>query len=199
MKKVLVVFVVLFVWAIPVFAVAPVTEDMILEAQAYGRAKVELELNEFLAPWTVCAEKAEKISVSSDRILLYTPYLMLAYDACHKMRAGQPIKVTDAEKILADYAGYHVFTVTLHGESPAFAEKMTTVAKQANKTILPYGVKLMPPEAVSAAGGKKSGYSVHAYVYFIDKEIKADQPVTLTVTTTDAKVRNFHFDLPNIR
>ena len=199
MKKALVVFLVLFVWVIPVYAVTPVTEDMILEAQAYGRAKVELELHEFLAPWTVYAEKAEKISVSSDRILLYTTYLMLAYDACNKMRAGQPIKVTDAEKILADFAGYHVFTVILHGESPAFAEKMTTVAKQANKTILPYHVTLMPPESASAAGGQKSGYSIHAYVYFVDKEIKADQPVILSVTTTDAKARNFHFDLPKIR
>jgi len=198
MKISTVIVILLIVCSLPAYAVSPVNEEVIKNAQTYGIVRSQLEVAEFLAPWSAYEEKAAKIAESTERAYLYTPYLLIAVDAREKNQAKKPVKVGDSEQILSDYAGYLCFSVTLYGDTPQFADKISAVIKQGNKRLSAHDLTSTPAERTSMANGSKPLYVTRSYLYFLEKDIELSKPIMLLVMTGEKQIHSFYFDLAKI-
>lgn len=200
MKTLITVLMVLLVlWVPSAYAIAPVNEDMIKEAQDYGRDTMQLELKEFVAPWTAYEEKAVTIGDGTERAFFYTPYLLIAHHARDRAKGNQSVKIVDTEQILSDYAGYYSFTVVLYGETSTFMEKARVTIKQDKKTIEAADLTVTVPEAITVTTSKKPAYSAKAYIYFQERDIRYGKPITLVLFTGDKRSRSFYFDVAKLK
>ncbi|MDT8901518.1 hypothetical protein [Anaeroselena agilis] len=170
----------------PALAVAPVDQNMVKAAQDYGRSKADMPLPLFLQPWTVYEENAPRLDDMTERVCLYTPFLLLASDARDRTAAGEAVTVSDAGKVLADYKGYVIFGVTLSGERADFAGRVSANLRQGRKTFRPKLVHA-PPVAVEAA----EGYQAMVYLYFASRDVATEKPAQLTVAAADGRKRVF--------
>lgn len=179
-------------------AIALINKDVILEAQDYGIKRKQLQLTEFLHPWLAYEEQASVINETTERAYLYTPFLLLANDARDKARSKQSVQLADSEKILADYAGCLVFSITINGNTENFNDNVQVVIRQDKKIIKPYHAVPNTPVKTSWPQGEPQ-YSAYSYFYFHDQEISSAKPITLVVTTKDKHERRFYFELPNFK
>ncbi len=182
----------------PAGAISLVNKDVILEAQDYGVKRKQLALTEFLAPWLVYEEKAPILNETTEKAYLYTPFLLIANDARDKVRSKQVVELADSEKILADYAGCLVFSITANGNSPDFTEGVQVSLRQEKKVFKPYHAVANPPVKTPRFPDEPQ-YTAHSYFYFSDKDILLNKPITLLVTTKDKQERRFYFDLPKFK
>ena len=182
----------------PAGAISLVNKDVILEAQDYGVKRKQLALTEFLAPWLVYEEKAPILNETTEKAYLYTPFLLIANDARDKARSKQVVELADSEKILADYAGCLVFSITANGNSPDFTEGVQVILMQEKKVFKPYHAVANPPVKTPRFPDEPQ-YTAHSYFYFADKDILLNKPITLLVTTQDKQERRFYFDLPKFK
>lgn len=194
-----VIVMLLIICTLPVYAITPINEAVIKDAQTYGMSHSQMDVAEFLAPWTAYEEKAAKITDSAEKAYLYTPYLLIAVDAREKSQAKMPVKIGDSEKILSDYAGYLSFSVTLYGDTPQFADKLAAVIKQGNKDVLTRDINSAAAERVANANSNKALYMARAYLYFLQHDIEPNKPIMLRVTTGDKQSHSFYFDLAKIK
>ncbi|HMM20455.1 MAG TPA: hypothetical protein PKA10_06925 [Selenomonadales bacterium] len=181
-------------------AIAPVTAATITSALEYGKSRANLSLDDFFVPWTVYEEKAQKLNESTERVYVYTPFLLLASDARDRTLARQPVRFGDSEKILSEYNGYVIVGVTLFGRDPNFADKLTATLRQGKKSFEVHTVNL-PAEAAKTPwhGGREPGYMTQGYLYFWGKDIDPLKPASLTISTGDKRKRSFYLDLGNFR
>lgn len=194
-----VIVMLLIICTLPVYAVTPINEAVIKDAQTYGMSHSQMDVAEFLAPWTAYEEKAAQITDSAEKAYLYTPYLLIAVDAREKNQAKMPVKIGDSEKILSDYAGYLSFSVTLYGDTPQFADKLAAVIKQGNKDVLTRDINSAAAERVANANSNKALYMARAYLYFLQHDIEPNKPIMLRVMTGDKQSHSFYFDLAKIK
>lgn len=182
--------------AVPVSAVAPVNADSITAAQEYGKTRADRPLREFFEPWTVYEEKAEKLDETGERATLYTPFLLLAADARDKTLNHQPVSRSDAEKTLTDYNGYVIFKVVVFGADPGFVDSLAATVKQGKKTVKTLS-ESRPPQADKASWSteQKSVYISQCYFYFKSRDIAADKPLVLQISSSGRQERRFYFDL----
>jgi hypothetical protein len=179
-------------------AIALVNKDIIMEAQEYGKKQSQLPLTDFLHPWLVYEEQATVINEMTERAYLYTPFLLLAYDARDKARSKQQVEFAASEKILSDYAGCLAFSIIINGKEENFSDKVQVVIKQDNKIIKPYHAVTNP--AVKIPGSpNEAQYTAHFYYYFYDREVAMGKPVTLSVITKDKQERKFYFELSKFK
>lgn len=180
-------------------AIAPVNAMMMKEAQRYGIEKAYVSLDEFLIAWTAYEGQAVVLDEMTERAHLYTPYLLLACDAREKTQKSQPVKLSDSEKILADYAGFLSFSVTLVGDSKDFAKTVNAIIKQGRRSITADQINIPGEATIIVNKGAQKLYVMQAYLYFKERNIDANKPAILVVTAYDQKKRGFYFDLPNIK
>lgn len=179
-------------------AIALVNKEHIIEAQEYGKKSTQQPLTEFLHPWLVYEEQAAIINEKTERAYLYTPFLLLAYDARDKAMSKQPVDLANAQRILEDYAGCLAFSITINGNTDNFSENVQVVIKQDKKIIKPYHAVVNPPMK-SPGSSKTTQFTAHFYFYFYDKDVVMSKPITLTVTTKDKQERRFYFELSNFK
>jgi len=179
-------------------AIALVNKDIILEAQEYGVKRNQLPLTEFLHPWLAYEEQATIINETTERSYLYTPFLLLAYDARDKARSKQPVELANSEQILADYAGCLVFSIIVNGNTENFSDNLQVTIKQDKKIINPYHAVTNPPVKTpwSSTGPQ---FTAHSYFYFHEREVVLGKPITLLVTTQDKQEHRFYFELPKFK
>jgi len=182
--------------AAPALAMAAVNAAMVSAAIDYGRSGAKAPLAEFLAPWTVYEERAAGLDETEERACVYTPFLLVAAEARDRTRAGGPMTRADAERVLGDYRGYVIFGVTLFGEQADFAARLTARALLGRRTLRPALVHL-PPAAEATADGSR--FWTQLYLYFPDKDFRADSRAVLQVTTADGRRRSFSFLLAGYR
>ena len=97
------VFCILLTFCQPTFAMLGVSDQMIGAAQEYGRSKAALPVNELQKPWTVNEYLKQNIYADTERIIVYTPYLIVAMDAQNKAKAFDEIKLEDSKNLAANY------------------------------------------------------------------------------------------------
>jgi hypothetical protein len=178
-------------------AMAPITNDLIKEAQEYGKNKSGMEYTEFLKPWTSFEEKAFKLDETTDRAYLYSPFLCLAADSREKVLKGQAVDITDSQKVLEDYGGFLIFSVSIFGDNEQFSHNITAALKQNKKSIPVYQASI-PAEPTKISVNNHEVYMVQAYFYFQETDVAISQPVLLAVQG-NKKQRNFYFDLAKIK
>lgn len=179
-------------------AIALIKREVILDAQEYGVKHKQMALTEFLQPWLVYEEHATILNETTERAYLYTPYLLLANDARDKARGKQPVELADSEKILSDYAGCLVFSITLNGSTENFTDGIRVVINQDKKVIKPYHAVTNPPVKTPSFPGEPQ-FSTHSYFYFRDQDLNTTKPVILVATTKDKSEHRFNFNLPNFK
>lgn len=198
MKSILLIFALLGMLSNQCWAIAPMNLKVIKEAQTYGQTRAMEENNEFLQPWSVYEEAAQRLDETAEKAYLYTPYLLLAADAKQKALDGQLAGNIDSERILGDYAGYIVFSVKLFGDEKKFTDHIAAVLKQGKMQVPTYQL-LVPTEAVKNSWyPKKPKYGTECYIYFLERSVDMQAPVTLLVTT-GKRDHKFYFDLPRIK
>ena len=178
-------------------AVALINKTVILEAQDYGIKRSQQPLTEFLRPWLAYEEQAAIINETTERAYLYSPFLLIAYDARDKAINKNPVQLADSEKILADYAGCMVFSVTLTGNPENFSDTIQFIIKQDKKIIKPYHAVTNPP--VKTSGSANQQVIAYSYVYFHERDVSMEKPVMLVASAQDKQEHRFYFDLPSFK
>lgn len=179
-------------------AISLVNRDVILEAQEYGIKCKQLPLTDFLNPWLVYEEQAAILNEKTERAYLYTPFLLLATDAREKARSKQPVHLADSEKVLADYAGCLVFSITINGNTDSFSNGVQLFINQDKKKIKPYHAVINSPVKTPWLPNEPQ-FTTHTYFYFNDKDLVLSKPITLVLTTKDKHERRFFFDLSKFK
>ncbi|CQR74590.1 hypothetical protein SOV_26990 [Sporomusa ovata DSM 2662] len=200
MKLVTVILGLIILLSVPLSAgaITLINNDVILEAQEYGVKRSKMPLSDFLQPWLAYEEQAAIINETTERAYLYTPFLLLAYDARDKAISKQSIELANSEQILADYAGCLVFSIIVNGNTEKFSDNVQVIIKQEKKIIKPYHAVINPPVKNPWASNEPH-YTAHYYFYFYEQDVVLSKPITLTVTTKDKQERRFYFELPNFK
>ena len=200
MKLVTIILGLIIVLSVPMsaWAITLINKDVIVEAQEYGVKRSQLPLTDFLQPWLAYEEQAAIINETTERAYLYTPFLLLAYDARDRARSKQSIELANSEQILADYAGCLVFSIIVNGNTEKLSDNVQVIIKQEKRIIKPYHAVINPPVKKPWAANEPQ-YTAHYYFYFYEREVDLSEPITLTVTTKDKQERHFYFELPNFK
>lgn len=179
-------------------AFAPISGDVIREAQQYGKQHNHKVLSDFLIPWTSYEKKAAASNESADRAYLYTPFLLLALDAREKTLQDKTPGSWDAEKVLTEYTGFIVISVILYGDSPDFVKGTEAALTQGTYHFKLYHAAF-PAQAVRTAWAKpRPLYAAQCYVYFYDQGLDRKKPLYLNLTN-QGQQRRFYFDLNKIK
>jgi hypothetical protein len=178
-------------------AIAPINDDIIKEAQSYGKINSVSTFTDFISPWTSYEENAQKLDDSTEYANIYTPFLLVAADAREKSLNGQTISLVDSQKALQPYLGYLTFRVVLFGSTPHFSESIKCVLKTNQNTIDFY--QSSPAEVTKTPWYPNQPlYMSKQYFYFLDNQMDLDAPSTLIVNTADKREHKFYFNLPDI-
>jgi hypothetical protein len=181
------------------FAISPINLEVIKEAQEYGKTQAQSQLKDFLLPWMSYEEKAVKLDDTAERSYLYTSFLLMATDAREKSLNGHVVKILDSENILSDYSGLLSFSTVLYGDKQDFMKSASVTLKQDKKVVKAYQV-IVPPNAEKISmDGEQNGFTVQCYFYFLEKDIRSNNPIILSITTNDKKEHNFYFDMAKIK
>lgn len=182
-----------------VLAISSINVEVIKEAQDYGKMNARYHLKDFLLPWISYEENAVTLNDTAEHAYLYTPFLLIATDAREKSLNNQGVNLLDSERILTDYTDLLSFSIVLWGEKQDFAQNASIILKQDKKVIKAYQINV-PVNAVKIS--KDEGqplFRAQCYVYFLEKNIQLDAPVTLSITTRDKKSHSFYFDMKKIK
>ena len=170
---------------------------VIREAQDYGREKTSISLDEFLLPWTAYPEASKRIELQTDRARFYTPYLLVACNARDTAISGKKITLDDSRKVLAEYAGFLVVELTLHG-SKAETGAVNAILKQNEKIFPANQLSFGGSEPLRLAKGNIV-YTMKYYAYFRDAGIAVNKPVTLSIEMDGQATKVFNFDLAKLK
>jgi hypothetical protein len=199
MKALLITVFVLICIHVPVQAMQTLSAGMIKEAQVYGIEYSKGPAADFLFPWMAYEERMRRINERTERVYLYTPYLLVAANARESSLKGLAPRLADAEKILSDYAGFLTFEAILYGTSVDAGDQAKAVLKQGKKTVKHYQLRVSSElEEIDAVKGSAL-YRNRFYVYFSDREFNLSKPVKLIITTGDKKEHHFTFDLSKLK
>ena len=196
MNRIMISVCVLFMLANQVFAMSPISTLVIKEAQEYGHRQAFETYARFMRPWTAFEEKAQNLSEMTEHAHIFTPYVLVAADARQKVLRSEPILVENSEKALAQYDGYLVFSVNLYTHDPSALAKLTAKLKQ-DKHIIP-AYYISPSSKNERNVNGKPLTNGQFYLYFVDKAIQRNQPLTLLVTDGANQTRSFFFDLGKV-
>lgn len=120
------------------FAMLGISDQMIGGAQEYGRSKVALPVNELQKPWTVNEALKENIYADSERIIVYTPYLIVAMDAQNKAKAFEEIKLEDSRNLASGYEQALVIGTIIDAPEKTIPENLQVAILQGDKNLPPY-------------------------------------------------------------
>lgn len=198
MKKIVVL--ILFLLSIGFFSVVSAASlyDRVNEAQLYGIHNVHLSNEAFLAPWHSNEEQADQFGPIPHQAYCYTPYLVVAADARSKTLNNASVLLPDGVKIWQDYAGFLTFMVQLYLIDPVVPQDLSVWIEQKNSRFFVYQVQLPKETKPVMAVKDKSFYLFSGYYYFVDDDIRHDDPLVLVVAFKDKQVR-FHFNMKLIR
>ena len=182
-----------------VLAMSSIDAQTIKEAQDYGKSNAQHQLQDFLLPWISYEEQAVKLNDTAEHAYLYTPFLLMATDAREKSLNGQSVSLLDSQKVVADYTDLLSFSIILFGEQQDFMQNARLILKQDTKVIKAYQVNLPQNSEGIANDEGQPLFKAQCYLYFLEKDIELDEPVTLFIITSDNKEHYFYFDLVKIR
>lgn len=152
----------------------------------------------FISQWTSYEENAPRIDSKTEYAYIYTPFLLVATDAREKFLAGQEVSVVDGKKLLTPYQDYLVFGITLLGNTQHFDKISKCFLNTGNVLINSYQV--LTGEAIKTPWfPEQPYYMAKYYVYFPNKEITLNRPVTVTLVTVDKHEHRFYFNLDNVK
>ena len=134
----------------PTFAMLGVSDQMIGGAQEYGRSKVALPVNELQKPWTVNEALKENIYADTERIIVYTPYLIVAMDAQNKAKAFEEIKLEDSKNLASGYEQALIIGAIIDAPEKINPDNLQVTFLQGDKNLPPYYSEL-----VSASSAEK--------------------------------------------
>ena len=120
------------------FAMLGISDQMIGGAQEYGRSKVALPVNELQKTWTVNEALKENIYADSERIIVYTPYLIVAMDAQNKAKAFEEIKLEDSRNLASGYEQALVIGAIIDAPEKTIPENLQVAILQGDKNLPPY-------------------------------------------------------------
>ncbi len=122
----------------PTFAMLAISDQMIGGAQEYGRSKVSLPVNELQKPWTVNEALKENIYADTERIIVYTPYLIVAMDAQNKAKAFEEIKLEDSKNLASGYEQALVIGAIIDAPEKINPDNLQVTLLQGDKNLPPY-------------------------------------------------------------
>lgn len=137
------VFCLLLTFCQPTFAMLGVSDQMIGAAQEYGRSKAALPVNELQKPWTVNEYLKQNIYADTERIIVYTPYLIVAMDAQNKAKAFDEIKLEDSKNLAANYDQALVIGAIIDAPEKFNPDNLQVMLVQGDRNLSPYYSELV--------------------------------------------------------
>ena len=124
-------------------ALQKVSDQMIGAAQEYGRTRAELAAGELQKPWTVPEQLNENVYADAERIIVFTPYLIVAMDAQNKTRAYEEIKLKESSDLASAYEQVFIVGAIIDAPEKLAPDKLMTKILQDGKSLLPYHAELV--------------------------------------------------------
>ncbi len=125
------------------FAMIGISDQMIGGAQEYGRSKIASPVNELQKPWTVYEALKENIYADTERVIIYTPYLIVAMDAQNKAKAFEEIKLEDSRNLASGYEQALVIGAIIDAPEKITPDNLQVAILQGDKNLLPYYSELV--------------------------------------------------------
>lgn len=143
MKIFLTVFCLLMSMCLPTNAMLRVSDQMLGAAQEYGRSKTAVAIGDFTMPWTVNESLGKNIYAAGEKVIVYTPYLVVAMDAQNKAKAFEEIKLSDSRLLASEYEQVLVIGAIIDAPEKTALNDLQVVIEQGEKLLTPYHKELV--------------------------------------------------------
>ncbi|MGE4589111.1 MAG: hypothetical protein AB7E34_06000 [Acidaminococcaceae bacterium] len=210
MKIFIVACCVLFTLCQPAFAMLGISDQMIGSAQEYGKSRVALQVNELQKPWTINEYLRKNIYADSERIIVYTPYLIVAMDAQNKAKAFEEVKLEDSRNLASGYVQALIIGAIIDAPEKNKPDNLQVSVVQGDKNLLPYYSELVSAsstekviEKTAAQDGDNDIYkSVASKIPFIvakgkDKQTALSDKISIKMPVWNLQYY-FYFDVSQI-
>ena len=143
MKIFLTVFCLLMSMCLPTNAMLKVSDQMLGAAQEYGKSRTAVAIGDFTMPWTVNESLGKNIYAAGEKLIVYTPYLVVAMDAQNKAKAMEEIKLSDSRLLASDYEQVLVIGAIIDSPEKTPLDDLKVVIEQGEKMLAPYHKELV--------------------------------------------------------
>lgn len=139
-RKIMGLFLMFFVFCNSAFAMEPVGVTMVKDAQNFGVMNVSKSANELEKPWIFFNVLKKHKKDKSEKIIVYTPYLVTALDAQNKTKSGGFVNEQFGLVLAENYKNVLVVGAMLESKKKLEANDLQIDIEEDNKIILPYYV-----------------------------------------------------------
>lgn len=139
-RKLIGLVLIMFIYCNTVFAMESVDLEMVKDAQNFGVMNVSKTANELEMPWTFFNALNKQKKDNSEKIIIYTPYLVTALDAQNKTKSGALINEKYGLVLAENYKDILVVGAMLNSKIRLEPNDLKIKAKQDDKIIAPYYV-----------------------------------------------------------
>lgn len=143
MKIFLTMFCLLMSICLPTNAMLKVSDQMLGAAQEYGNSRTAVAIGDFTRPWTVNESLEKNVYAAGEKIIVYTPYLVVAMDAQNKAKAFEEIKLADSRLFAFDYEQFLVIGAIIDAPEKIALNDLQVVIEQGEKMLTPYHKELV--------------------------------------------------------
>lgn len=126
-----------------VYAMTPISEAMIQDAQSFGVRSKIVEVEQLLSDWCFVDGRRTNRFGKNERIIVYTPYLVAAVDAQLKAKQDEKVELKDGIAKVNEYNGVLSIGAILDASTKLEAEDLTVSLQQGKQTLKPYSVTLV--------------------------------------------------------
>ena len=185
------------------FAMLPLTDGAISQAQVYGLERRNAPLGELVAPWTVYDRKQTNKYGLRERVIVYTPYLTAAVDAQQTGKNGQKPTPEQGLKVAKQYDGVLALGLNISTSVKLEPKSLKVKMYQGTNVFESYYVNLNSAsqrdmQVVNAQTGALQNANVwdlQYYVYFDLSKIDANRVMVLSVQDEYGGTREFVLNL----
>lgn len=194
MKKIIMLVAIFLFISSNVYAMMTISSETVQEAQNYGKKNKDAAVNVMQKPWTIIEKNSAIKKGAPGKLVIYTPYLVMAMDAQNKEKVGELISLDDGMRLASKYESILVIGAIIDEPTKTAAtDLMATIAQEGN-IINAYHISLEGAETKEVVTEKtmtaaQAKLLSDAGKIVVDANLAAQQsaPVAQTKSISDEK------------
>lgn len=172
--------------------------NLLQEADVYAVTRRNLDWDAFFAPWTVFEEKSAALKPPAERVIVYTPFLLVAMEKKQAINQNQVLDADKIDALLKSYAGSFVVSVILRDQQPVMQESLSAILQQDGRVVKPHYLHVETSVGLTEQGKTQPfAYETRVYFYFPQAQVNPGVLASLLVFEANQNARRFLLPLAN--
>lgn len=172
--------------------------NLLQEADIYAATRRNLDWDAFFAPWTVFEEKSAALKPPAERVIVYTPFLLVAMEKKQAINQNQVLDADKIDALLKSYAGSFVVSVILRDQQPVTQESLSAILQQDGRVVKPHYLHVETSVGLTEQGKTQPfAYETRVYFYFPQAQVNPGVLASLLVFEANQNARRFLLPLAN--